>query len=160
MSLTPETRPTDFSWGHQDLERESCTQATPVGQLLIRHVQSSWETQILRKTGVSLAIQWLRLYTSNVEGKGSIPGWELRSHVAHVMAKTFFLTFLIMKDVVGWETRGRWVFAWRDQRKLQKGHEDSVGAGSQENKEGRKEEHSYPVNSIYRHRGQSGRRIW
>ena len=41
-------------------------------------------------------------------------------------------------DVVGWETRGRWVFACRNQRKLQKGYEDSVGAGSQENKEGKK----------------------
>ena len=26
----------------------------------------------------SLAVQWLRRHTSNEEGKGSIPGWEIK----------------------------------------------------------------------------------
>lgn len=35
-----------------------------------------------------------------------------------------------------------------------------LGLEVKKTRKGGKEEHSYPVNSTYRHRGQSGRRIW
>ena len=35
------------------------------------------------RAGTSLAVQWLRLYTPNAQGMGSIPGWGTRvSHAA------------------------------------------------------------------------------
>ena len=32
-------------------------------------------------------VQWLRICTPNVGGMGFIPGWELRSHMLHDVAK-------------------------------------------------------------------------
>ena len=32
-------------------------------------------------------VQWLRICTPSVGGMGFIPGWELRSHMLHDMAK-------------------------------------------------------------------------
>ena len=30
-----------------------------------------------------LVVQWLRFHASNAGGTGSIPGWELRSHILY-----------------------------------------------------------------------------
>ena len=39
-------------------------------------------------SGTSLAVQWLRLHTSNAEDVGLIPGWGTKiSHAAGVTAK-------------------------------------------------------------------------
>ena len=92
----------------------------------------------IMKDGISLAIQWLGLYTSNVEGKGSIPGWGTKIPRGTCHGQKFFFNFFnYERCCCGVGNQGKVGFAWRNQRKLQKGYEDSVGAGSQENKEGK-----------------------
>ena len=43
-------------------------------QTIIREIQ-------IKTTGTSLMVQWLRLYSSNAGGPGSIPGQGTRSHI-------------------------------------------------------------------------------
>ena len=107
MSLTPETRPTDFSWGHQDLDRESCTQATPVGQLLIRHVQSSWETQILRKTGDISGNAVAKTLHFQCRGQGFYPwlGTKIPRGTCH--GQNFFFNFFNYERCCGVGNQGK-----------------------------------------------------
>ena len=38
--------------------------------------------------GISLVVQWLRLYVSAAESKGSIPGWAIKVPQANGVVKT------------------------------------------------------------------------
>ena len=51
---------------------------TPIYNIVIHCLQKGLKTSSVEGL---LAVQWLRLCPSNATSTGSIPGWELKSHM-------------------------------------------------------------------------------
>ena len=76
------------------------------------------------------------------------------------MAKKFFFNFFnYERCCCGVGNQGK-VLPGEIRESFRKDMRTQLGLEVKKTRKGRKEEHSYPVNSIYRHRGQSGQRIW
>ena len=62
---------------------------------------SKVHTSLNCQIGTSLAIQWLELCAPNVEGAGSIPGWETK--IPHAIwcdpPKNFFNCQMVQKEI-------------------------------------------------------------
>ena len=54
---------------------------TPVPSALRAPNRRPCEVHQHGRSGISLMVQWLGLHASTIGGLGSIPGWELRSHM-------------------------------------------------------------------------------
>ena len=57
-------------------------------------------------SGISLVVQWLRLYAPNVEDLGSIPGQWTRSHILQLEKRK-----TLNKETKSWHSQiNKWVF--------------------------------------------------